>query len=399
MVRITGISGKVAGSEPLKFLALIIDAFILLSSVGDDLHMCFKGKSSSILPTCSSTLVILVLWTGVFLLAAIFLFVVKLCSWWNVKRRCGICAKHKGVCECHECCKCKETAGENKCICCKCPTQGGKCCCYTCPVTEKLDGGTTDDCENEQIELTSHGQHDNNDGTHDNRSKIRKCKCCKKERESGDEFSFNFLCCKKQQRTDDYSCQKSCNKIRCICTCLYWLQNVKSCTLLCCSCTYEKKCWPCVVEKNPESCECPSRKEKCHKCMKCCAYIFYDVVTIFMGVFFLIGDNLSDDICVFYGCGNFNVSNSTCKLIEDQRNDMNLTYANCTNLHAKTCRRIAVAFLGVSTILNLFLLYLNFKSIYDKGFPSIGTRHTLWIKTFGLLSLVIIFDQTLTGLY
>ena len=144
------------------------------------------------------------------------------------------------------------------------------------------------------------------------------------------------------------------------------------------------------------------RKMKCYKCLKISAFIFYDLVSILMGVFFLLGNNLTDDICVFCNCGNFNVNSSTCKLLENHTIDKGgkiYNHSNCTNEFAIKCRRASVAFLGSSTILNIFLSYLTFKSIYDKGLPSIGKQHKLWITTLSLLSLIIIIDQTTTGLY
>jgi hypothetical protein len=66
-----------------------------------------------------------------------------------------------------------------------------------------------------------------------------------------------------------------------------------------------------------------------------------------------------------------------------------------------TCRAIAIAFLGISTLLNLALIYLESKSLSIKNFPALSdVNHSIWwVSTFNLLSLVVLFDQSITGLH
>ena len=100
--------------------------------------------------------------------------------------------------------------------------------------------------------------------------------------------------------------------------------------------------------------------------------IIYDFFSAVMGLLFLTGDNLTDDICADFGT------------------------------LAIDCRTASVAFTGVSTIINLILLYFEHASESNqgwKGLPTIGKDHKRWARTFSVLTLAVIFDQTITGLH
>ena len=358
MARIKGISQKVSPVDTLKLLALFFDAIILLASTGDDLRKCDQGVSSSSNPWHSSTLVIVLSFAASFFIFGLAWLIVKWCT--DIIHYCNRSTKKKG----HVSCSFSETAGEGKCICCECPTdERNQCFCNTCPKVE------TKMC------LCNECVADENST----------CRCCNRKRK----YSTNTRMSDQlhTEANDEESRQHNVNEGH-IC-------SRGECR--CCGRPRRPD-----IRNNNDSCNCPSTKEKCHKCIRLITYVAYDVISIIMGVLFLIGDNLTDDICVFYHCGNFHVNSTTCKLLKNQTNPvegMDLTYNDCTNNYSTTCRRASVACLGISIILNLFLLYLNFKSIYDKSLPSIGKDHKRWMATFNLLTLVIIFDQTITGLY
>ena len=100
--------------------------------------------------------------------------------------------------------------------------------------------------------------------------------------------------------------------------------------------------------------------------------IIYDFFAAVMGLLFLTGDNLTDNIC----------------------SDLKTP--------AVDCRKASVSFIGVSTGINLVLLYFEHASESNqgwKGLPMIGKDHKRWAKTLNLLTLTLIFDQTITGLH
>ena len=100
--------------------------------------------------------------------------------------------------------------------------------------------------------------------------------------------------------------------------------------------------------------------------------VIYDFFAAVMGLLFVTGDNLTDDICSDFGTS------------------------------AVDCRTASVAFTGVSTIMNLILLYFEHASESNqgwKGLPTIGKDHKRWARTFSILTLAVIFDQTITGLH
>jgi hypothetical protein len=121
-----------------------------------------------------------------------------------------------------------------------------------------------------------------------------------------------------------------------------------------------------------------------------------------MGVCFLVGDNLSDAICIDFNTSECEekvrsmapVNSTTCMRIPKPDMDM---LQKCNVI---TCRQISIGFLGTSTVLNLFLFYSEFYWVNNlKGLMTSPGWHTVWTKMFDLLSRVLIFDQSLSGLF
>jgi hypothetical protein len=121
-----------------------------------------------------------------------------------------------------------------------------------------------------------------------------------------------------------------------------------------------------------------------------------------MGVCFLVGDNLSDAICIDFNTSECEekvrsmapVNSTTCMRIPKPDMDM---LQKCNVI---TCRQISIGFLGTSTVLNLFLFYSEFYWVNNlKGLMTSPGWHTVWTQMFDLLSRVLIFDQSLSGLY
>ena len=133
-----------------------------------------------------------------------------------------------------------------------------------------------------------------------------------------------------------------------------------------------------------------------------CWTVIYDIVNVAMGVCFLVGDNLSDAICIDFNTSECEekvrsmvpVNSTTCMRIPKPDMDM---LQKCNVI---TCRQISIGFLGTSTVLNLFLLYSEFYWVNNlKGLMTSPGWHTVWTKMFDLLSRVLIFDQSLSGLF
>ena len=139
---------------------------------------------------------------------------------------------------------------------------------------------------------------------------------------------------------------------------------------------------------------------KCEDSLSC-GEMTYDFLSLFMGVFYLIGDNLSDDVCrQWYSCTQFSITSTTCR-IKDNRECNPTTCRKSTEYGCKAegCRSAAIALLGLSTVINLFLIFLENVSFSKRALPAIGIAHNSWMSTFNLLTYAILFDQTLSGLH
>jgi hypothetical protein len=73
-----------------------------------------------------------------------------------------------------------------------------------------------------------------------------------------------------------------------------------------------KYCSYCCGDKPPTE----SDSEDISTC-KMCGYICYDVVALIMGVSYLIGDNITDEVCMFYQCSPFHLNTDTCMISID----------------------------------------------------------------------------------
>ena len=190
-----------------------------------------------------------------------------------------------------------------------------------------------------------------------------------------------------------YCCLFTCKREDCSCCCF------KKC---CCSCTYDGP-----SNDNGFDCSCSCEEGERENCLKMTAYISYDVLSIIMCVFFLIGDNLSDDVCIFFGgkCKNFHLNSNTCMISVNRTciHDNEQCYwksidSECSMEELVKCRLTSVTFLGISTLLNLFLLYLDHRGII-KDLSNSAENYPLLTATFNLFPLIIIFDQTISGLH
>lgn len=173
----------------------------------------------------------------------------------------------------------------------------------------------------------------------------------------------------------------------------------------CCCCVCSKECQGCLDWCGKLGNNCPNRLgETCvstftdrHKgCWKITAYIFYDVVSIIMGFCYLLGDNFPEDYCRSM-CDQSMFDTKTCNFKQSSCNPVTCKRTDACDVSA--CRIVSLAFLGISTVLNLSLLYLENTSFYIKDFPIIGKHHMKWNATTNLLTLIVFFDQTLSGFY
>ena len=130
--------------------------------------------------------------------------------------------------------------------------------------------------------------------------------------------------------------------------------------------------------------------------------VTYDIVNVIMGVCFLVGDNLSDAICIDFNTSECEekvrsmvpINSTTCMRIPKPEMD---TLPKCNII---TCRQISIGFLGVSTVINLSLLYSELYCVKNlKELMTSPGWHTVWTQMFDLLSHVLIFDQSLSGLF
>ena len=137
----------------------------------------------------------------------------------------------------------------------------------------------------------------------------------------------------------------------------------------------------------------------------------YDIITIIMCVCFIAGDNLSDAICIDSALNGSCIERSSepqkvdesCMAIVNISEDKEALPENNTGLNhcdVSMCRKASIGLLGISILLNLALIYCghSFNSSL-KGLPEIGRDHGLWTKAFNLLSLMLLFNQTLSGLH
>jgi hypothetical protein len=140
---------------------------------------------------------------------------------------------------------------------------------------------------------------------------------------------------------------------------------------------------------------------KCEGSCSFCGRVSYDFLSVFMGALYLIGDNLSDDVCRQYNsCLDFSITSTTCR-IKDNR-ECNIT--TCRKIttdacKAEKCGTAAIVLLGASTALNLLLIFLDKASLSKPALPAIGISHKHWMSAFDLLTYAIFFDQTLTALH
>lgn len=157
-------------------------------------------------------------------------------------------------------------------------------------------------------------------------------------------------------------------------------QNTQQCKK-CCNCKFTKREWFWKKYKN------------------IFLHISYDIISIIMGFLYLLGDNLSDDVCRRYqNCAMIHLDKDSCKIMD--RRTCNENSCTRTGCNVEGCRTSAGVFLGISTFLNILLLFWEYTSSQSSEDPSvIGVAHKFWMKTFNLLTYVIIFDQTLSGLH
>ena len=157
------------------------------------------------------------------------------------------------------------------------------------------------------------------------------------------------------------------------------------------------------IQKSSEHISRSQASPKCQQALK----IIYDLITIVMCTCFIAGDNLSDAICIDFAPEGSCIErssepqkvNASCMAIMSQEalSENSTTLSKCD---VSMCRKGSVGLLGISIVLNLALMYCghSFKSSL-KGLPKIGSSHGWLTKAFNLLSLMLLFDQSLSGLH
>jgi uncharacterized membrane protein len=123
----------------------------------------------------------------------------------------------------------------------------------------------------------------------------------------------------------------------------------------------------------------------------------YEISTIFMGVLFLIGDNLPDEVCLFDSM-DYTLDVTTCVINDNRTCNIN-TCTRTTPSSANGCRTAGITLLGISTFLNIILANIKLYPSKDKEFAIIGKTHQRWDSAFTLASKIVFFDQILSGIH
>jgi hypothetical protein len=105
-----------------------------------------------------------------------------------------------------------------------------------------------------------------------------------------------------------------------------------------------------------------------------------------MGILYLIGDNLSDEVCRHYhSCPEFSINSMNCKMEDNRKCDVTACTKQTTDAcKVDDCVTTAVVFLGVSTVFNLLLIFLEHPSLLKPALPAIGIAHKRWGAGFNL---------------
>ena len=154
----------------------------------------------------------------------------------------------------------------------------------------------------------------------------------------------NINCC---------DCPKTANNSCDCCQCPTLGNRCHCCELELNANTPKRKCWhskcSCILNtvtantqgtsgKDTKCCACPSRKKSTEKCCTRLKYCVHGILTILMGIFFLIGDNLPDEVCLFDSM-DYTLNVTTC-VIKDTRK---CNFSKCTRATPSsvyTCRTI-----------------------------------------------------------
>jgi uncharacterized membrane protein len=116
-----------------------------------------------------------------------------------------------------------------------------------------------------------------------------------------------------------------------------------------------------------------------------------------MGVLFLIGDNLPDEVCLFDSM-DYTLDVTTCVINDNRTCNIN-TCTRTTPSSANGCRTAGITLLGISTFLNIILANIKLYPSKDKEFAIIGKTHQRWDSAFTLASKIVFFDQILSGIH
>ena len=139
--------------------------------------------------------------------------------------------------------------------------------------------------------------------------------------------------------------------------------------------------------------------------------LIYDIITIIMCMCFIAGDNLLNIICIDLAIAPesscieqssqpLKVNESCMAIVSQDKEALSENSTGLSQCDVSMCRKGSVGLLGISLVLHLALMYCghSFKSSL-KGLPKVGSDHGWLTKAFSLLSLLLLFDQSLSGLH